>query len=816
MAIFILGNTIQFGTHTLYAGKIIDSAQHNIAALESAGAVLIPTNPEAVAAGEALSKSKRRGAFTTPTLAFMLASGLSTAGDAGNAPANGQVPVWNATTGKFEWTTPLTTDEKVKASPADTTPSELLAKIAAGSGISLAILNPGANEQLQITGSGGGGGGSGGFGGVSLPDWVSTLLDTFDKTPDVILTTTGAGDLATAVAALNDGELLRVDTNATYTPIVIPAGKSIGIVAGEGWAPKITGQHGIGLNNGAADVLIAGLILDACTSGAPNQQGAGITFAQHQTIVNRIAFVNMSITNTSGTASGAMFSYHWTVGGDNYANANTPAEFSDKIAFVGCHTYKAGVGGIEQAAITARGVSNLYVGGSYFDGGGTDCRGVSLQNCTDFVIESCESWNHLTGGNCEAFKIDEIGTAIGYSNTGVIRYCVAHDAVEGFDIDDNCNCEVHDCLAFNITDEAFGLDDSSRCTFTGCIAYNSGTGFRLEAASVAQLSNNNAIACSTPYRLDNGYVADASNRIDPKSLPPSWVAPGLVPLGVGIENTALVNPKAWNASDNGDPSTPFVTIQGAIDAFPAPVDAASELRRDMILIAAGKYNEDLVIGPARRTFLIGLGPVTLGDGAGTNFGSTTPRSITWNNDQAAEFSKARPTLFIGTINWGGEASSTHTAYASSFDITGGLIMTETPGGTTTELHLQGVKIRGSVDASAAPVSIFNCYFYRSFFDTTVDFPNGILNIAESCEFDGPTTFASYCRCTQCEFDGNTNFTSGVNATLPPTGFYGCDIAGTVTTPGTLELDGVSNFKFKANGAVLAGGGAKSIIEDLVP
>jgi len=143
-------------------------------------------------------------------------------------------------------------------------------------------------------------------------------------------------------------------------------------------------------------------------------------------------------------------------------------------------------------------------------------------------------------------------------------------------------------------------------------------------------------------------------------------------------------------------------------------------------------------------------------------------------------------------------------------------MTETPGGTTTELHLQGVKIRGSVDASAAPVSIFNCYFYRSFFDTTVDFPNGILNIAESCEFDGPTTFASYCRCTQCEFDGNTNFTSGVNATLPPTGFYGCDIAGTVTTPGTLELDGVSNFKFKANGAVLAGGGAKSIIEDLVP
>lgn len=814
MAIFILGNTIQFGTHTLYAGKVIDSAQHDIAALESAGAVLIPSNPEAIAAGELLAKSKRRGAFTTPTLAFMLASGLSTAGDAGNAPANGQVPVWNATTGKFEWTTPLTTDEKVKASPADTTPGELLAKIAAGSGISLAILNPGANEQLQITGSGGGGG-SGGFGGVSLPDWVSTLLDTFDKTPDVILTTTGAGDLAAAVAALNDGELLRVDTNATYTPITIPAGKSIGIIAGEGWAPKITGQYGIGLDNGAADVLIAGLILDACTSGAPNQQGAGITFAQHQTIVNRIAFVNVSITNTSGTASGAMFSYHWSVGGDNYANAPTPAEFSDKIAFVGCHMFKAGVSDTEQAAITARGVSNLYVGGSYFDGGGTACRGVQMQCCTDFLVESCESWNHLTGGNCEAFKIDAIGAPT-YQNTGTFRFCVAHDAVEGFDIDDECECIVHDCVAFNITDEAFGLDDSSRCTFTGCIAYNSGTGFRLEAASVAQLTNNNAVACSTPYRLDNGYVADASNRIDPKSLPPSWVAPGLVPLGVGIENSALVNPKAWNASDNGDPSTPFVTIQGAIDAFPAPTDAASELRRDMIFIAAGKYDEDLVIGPARRTFLIGLGPITLGDGAGTNFGSTTPRSITWNNDQAAEFSEARPTLFVGTINWGGEASSTHTAYASSFDVTGGFVLTETPGGTTCELHLQGVKCRGALDGSGLAASMVNCYFYRSLFDTTVEIPNGLLNIAESCEFDGPTTMDTYCRLVNCEFDGVTTFATGPNSNLPPNGIFGCDIAGTFSTAGAILLDGVSNFKFKANGTIIAGGGAKTIIEDLVP
>lgn len=45
------------------------------------------------------------------------------------------------------------TDELVKVSAADTTASFLASKIAAGTGISLATLNPGANEQLQISAS---------------------------------------------------------------------------------------------------------------------------------------------------------------------------------------------------------------------------------------------------------------------------------------------------------------------------------------------------------------------------------------------------------------------------------------------------------------------------------------------------------------------------------------------------------------------------------------------------------------------------------------------------------------------------------------
>lgn len=46
-------------------------------------------------------------------------------------------------------------DISVKATVADTTPGNLQSKIAAGSNISIAVLNPGADEQLEITSAGG-------------------------------------------------------------------------------------------------------------------------------------------------------------------------------------------------------------------------------------------------------------------------------------------------------------------------------------------------------------------------------------------------------------------------------------------------------------------------------------------------------------------------------------------------------------------------------------------------------------------------------------------------------------------------------------
>ena len=129
------------------------------------------------------------------------------------------------------------------------------------------------------------------------------------------------------------------------------------------------------------------------------------------------------------------------------------------------------------------------------------------------------------------------------------------------------------------------------------------------------------------------------------------------PAGFASARGIYVNPQASDAADDANLSTPFLTIQGAISAVPAPTSALEELQRNTIYIAPGSYDENLTVPPARRIALLGLGAVTLGDGALTNGGSTTPRSITWQLDQNLEFGNARPQLVIGTLWHGSESSS---------------------------------------------------------------------------------------------------------------------------------------------------------------
>jgi len=87
------------------------------------------------------------------------ADSLFTSGDnvdlsSSDPPTIGQVLTASSPT-TAEWQTfAAAEDTKVKVTGADTTSGNLNAKIAAGSKISLAVLNPGDNEQLQISSTG--------------------------------------------------------------------------------------------------------------------------------------------------------------------------------------------------------------------------------------------------------------------------------------------------------------------------------------------------------------------------------------------------------------------------------------------------------------------------------------------------------------------------------------------------------------------------------------------------------------------------------------------------------------------------------------
>lgn len=263
---------------------------------------------------------------------------------------------------------------------------------------------------------------------------------------------------------------------------------------------------------------------------------------------------------------------------------------------------------------------------------------------------------------------------------------------------------------------------------------------------------------------------------------------------------------------NGSIAKPFATIQDALDAIPAPASAAEELTRYTILVAPGCYDEDLSIPPSRRIAILGLGPITLGDGAGQYFASTTPRNITWHLNQTLEFSQARPTLILGTLVEA-ETSTTHPGYAGGFDISGNLVTIDDGGvWTTHELHLYGVKIRGTVDLDANSCLV---YARRGHIVGALTGAEATLSVVESTQFDALITVKNICRLVLCEIKGGMTYTAVQNY-LPPNGLYGCDLSGVYTSAVNLPMDGVTNYWFKTRGASFAGGAGKAIFDDLTP
>lgn len=331
------------------------------------------------------------------------------------------------------------------------------------------------------------------------------------------LTTSGAGDLATKIGTLVDGDILEIQVSASYSSIIIPSGKRFAIRVAEGYDVEINTTQGITLNNGATDVFLSGFIFDSNPGGDPNNKGSAICF-QHQAIVNDITFHNCNLRNNGDSA--VLLSYHQSIGGDNYIIANLLSEFSNRIAFVDCNFNKAANDPVEGGAITARGIKNILIKDCNFNGQDLS-RCIHLQNNLDcFVINN--KINRAGGaGNGEGIKVDKIGSPT-YSNSGYVIYNEVKRCIEGIDIDDTVSAIVYGNKVCYCSAEGISLDDSSQGIFAGNITHNNYDGIRAELGSIINLKNNLSFANSNQdYRMDNAYVPDDSNStnsIDAKDL----------------------------------------------------------------------------------------------------------------------------------------------------------------------------------------------------------------------------------------------------------------------------------------------------------
>lgn len=321
-------------------------------------------------------------------------------------------------------------------------------------------------------------------------------------------------------------------------------------------------------------------------------------------------------------------------------------------------------------------------------------------------------------------------------------------------------------------------------------------------------------------------------------LPPVWQASGsgnILPFRAG----AWVDPSNPGAADDGNTSTPFVTIQGAINALQTNAQVASgglpytstvQKQFQTVWVAPGIYNEDVTVPAGLAWYFVAMGGVTLGNGAGSNLVSTAPlRNWTWEINGNTEPSSVgnvqiRPTLFLTT--WpAGPTSSTHPGYASGWVISGEFRMTQTGIGafaqSTTELHLNQVKVTGNVTKNyglLGSTGQMNCYFRHCFFDNPCDLTGGNVQVAYDTEFDSTLSFNTYCRFSECELNGNIT-AANFSEDLPPGGFIACKFTAlTFTCPvvGSFRVDPYSNATAKAAVVTLAGGATKTIIGDTTP
>jgi len=304
----------------------------------------------------------------------------------------------------------------------------------------------------------------------------------------------------------------------------------------------------------------------------------------------------------------------------------------------------------------------------------------------------------------------------------------------------------------------------------------------------------------------------------------SLLSGGVVPGGGNVvysTRTTMVDSVNGNDATGqfGRLDKPYKTIQAALNAIPAATDAVSSKRVFVVYISPADYDEDLTIDMAgKRIVLASLGPWGLGTFNAVDWGPSGTRRNIMLTGFGAAINGIRPGFAIMGAPFG-EGLTTHESYLARPRISGKIDLTAMTGLTELLLACEvfGTNSGPTGDSVVAGPVIIQSYIYHSRFRGKLTGVNWNFQVNERTRFGGLVSISGYSTILSCRFDSGMTTASAGNAGILPGGFYDSDFAGTFTGPvASLRLDGATNYWFKTNGAVLAGGATKVIQDDLVP
>lgn len=300
--------------------------------------------------------------------------------------------------------------------------------------------------------------------------------------------------------------------------------------------------------------------------------------------------------------------------------------------------------------------------------------------------------------------------------------------------------------------------------------------------------------------------------------------------GGGCFTSARLIYVAWDAPVGGDGSCekPFNKIQDAINIIPEGIDSATIRRVYVILIAPGSYDEDLSIDITRRRIaLLGLGPWNLGTFQGTFWAPFPPtevlRNITVTNTKTS-IDSIRASLSIGTVIPHGDAMHSHESYSTCARISGRVIWISSTVFADLEFYARA-EIWHGIDAIGVTTGALHMFLDRCRVrdalsgvptDPVINAPLGRIQFADHCRFFGRVLINRFSLIRNSLFENGMTVSSAA-VDYRPGGMFQTDFSGTFTGPSnSARFDGSTNYYFKANGALLAGGATKVILDDLVP